>query len=143
MKMKFMATAADKAADKVAEDLEAKRATESHWRLNFRDTVKSQRSADIEVATSYTAFSNLESGRRQFGKRYEPVVEEEEREAQADEDEAPEDMYARRQADKETDRASLRAMKGMTSLSGGPASGKRKSGGQAQQNSSAKKKRNK
>lgn len=142
MKMKFMATAADKAADKVAEELEAKRATESHWRLNFRDSVKSQRHSDIEVATSYTAFSNLETGRRQFGKRYEKVVEEEEKEAQEDEDEAPEDMYARRQADKETDKASLRAMKGMTSLSGGPASGKRKNG-QSQQTSSIKKKRNK
>lgn len=140
MKMKFMATAADRATEQAEAEEQSRKISDSHWRLNFRNVPNAPTSSKLEVDASYTSFANLASGRRQFGIQKDSEPEDIDTEtAIEDKEEAPEDMFARRQAEKEADNASLRAMKGMTSLSGASSGAKRKDNSRAQSITSAKK----
>lgn len=140
MKMKFMATAADQETEKAAAEEESRKISDSHWRLNFRDIANASAPPKLQVDASYTSFANLSSGRRSFGKQKEALSEEvETKQVHSDDEEAPEDMFARRQAEKEADKASLRAMQGMTSLSGASGAKRKENGNKGHNASSAKK----
>ncbi|ORY83082.1 hypothetical protein BCR37DRAFT_392442 [Protomyces lactucae-debilis] len=124
MSMKFMMNAADKEAAKVAEAAQVKVISDSHWKLSFKDKSRNAEASEAQViyAPSYTSFIETETGgRRSFGKKAEEKQEDVKDSDDAlgeSDDETPEDAFARRQAEKETDRDTLRSMHGASSLSG-------------------------
>jgi hypothetical protein len=128
-----MMNAADKEAAKAAEAAQVKTISDSQWKLSFKDKSRNSNStaAQVTYAPSFTSFIETEtSGRRFYGKQAEAASKEAEDsdDVKAESDtETPEDAFARRQAERETDRDTLRSMHGASSLSGSakrkPASG--------------------
>ncbi len=120
-----MKNAADAEAQELEEAEENKRITDSHWRLSFRDPPPNISKVEIIYAPSYTSFTAIASnGRRIFGQEHldDPEDEDEQRQKATNqvepENETAEDEFARRQAEKETDRENLRRMKGLSGISG-------------------------
>lgn len=126
--MKFMSKSADHSINNISQIKEENAISDSHWRLDFRDTAKKATAPNLEVTNSYTSFQRPSNGRRNFRK---DKVEDEEQDPPeepnaSESDEAPEDAYARRQSEKATDNDNLRSMKGMKTLSGNSPNNKRK-----------------
>lgn len=126
MKMKFMAKDVDKSAEVPAQEI-----SDSRWRLKFSDISNATTPSKLKSDSSYTGFTNIsDTGRRSFLKQ-ETAEDKGHDDIEGplhEEAETPEDTFARRQAQREADTASLRKMKrsGITSISGSSSSSKLK-----------------